>query len=90
MARLGRAGVALVLGFIAAASLSAGQAAITKYVQYSVAGATSYGIPKGDAIRELKGDLFASPIIPHGERDWQKQDLQWFRAKANKAILGGS
>ena len=35
--------------------------AVTKYVRYSLAGATSYGILEGDQIRELKGDLFASP-----------------------------
>jgi len=41
-------------------SVSARQA-VTKYVRYSAAGVTSYGILEGDQIRELKGDLFASP-----------------------------
>jgi len=42
------------------ASVSARQG-VTKYVRYSLAGATSYGILEGDQIRELKGDLFANP-----------------------------
>jgi 2-keto-4-pentenoate hydratase/2-oxohepta-3-ene-1,7-dioic acid hydratase in catechol pathway len=33
----------------------------TKYVRYSAAGHTAYGILEGDAIRELAGDLFNSP-----------------------------
>lgn len=40
---------------------SAAQAQVTKYVRYSSAGKTSYGILDGSAIRELSGDLFASP-----------------------------
>src|SRR5918996_1333448 len=36
-------------------------AQITKYVRYESAGRVSYGILEGDSIRELSGDLFASP-----------------------------
>ena len=32
-----------------------------KYVRYELAGKTSYGIVDGDNVRELSGDLFASP-----------------------------
>jgi 2-keto-4-pentenoate hydratase/2-oxohepta-3-ene-1,7-dioic acid hydratase in catechol pathway len=38
------------------------QQAVTKYVRYSAAGVTSYGILEGDQVRELKGDLFANPV----------------------------
>jgi 2-keto-4-pentenoate hydratase/2-oxohepta-3-ene-1,7-dioic acid hydratase in catechol pathway len=34
---------------------------VTKYVRYSVGNTTSYGILEGDNVRELSGDLFASP-----------------------------
>lgn len=34
---------------------------VMKYVRYSADGTTSYGILDGDIIRELSGDLFASP-----------------------------
>ena len=37
------------------------EAQITKYVRYEAAGRTSYGILDGETIRELSGDLFASP-----------------------------
>ena len=40
---------------------------VTKYVRYAHANTTSYGILEGDAIRELRGDLFASPK-PTGKR----------------------
>jgi 2-keto-4-pentenoate hydratase/2-oxohepta-3-ene-1,7-dioic acid hydratase in catechol pathway len=33
----------------------------TKYVRYELAGRTSYGILEGETVRELSGDLFASP-----------------------------
>ena len=33
----------------------------TKYVRFESAGRTSYGVLEGDTIRELSGDLFASP-----------------------------
>lgn len=45
---------------LTAASTTLG-AQVTKYVRYSVDGTTSYGILDGDNIRELSGDLFASP-----------------------------
>jgi len=41
--------------------------AVTKYVRYQSGAATSYGILEGDAIRELRGDLFANPQ-PTGKR----------------------
>jgi 2-keto-4-pentenoate hydratase/2-oxohepta-3-ene-1,7-dioic acid hydratase in catechol pathway len=34
---------------------------VTKYIRYSQGAATSLGILEGDAIRELRGDLFANP-----------------------------
>lgn len=43
------------------------QAAVTKYVRYRAGDVVSYGILEGDAIRELKGDLFANPT-PTGRR----------------------
>lgn len=42
------------------ASTTAG-AQVTKYVRYSAAGKVSYGVLEGDVIRELAGNLFASP-----------------------------
>ncbi len=36
-------------------------AQVTKYVRYESAGRISYGVLEGDTIRELSGDLFASP-----------------------------
>ena len=36
-------------------------AQVTKYVRYESGGRVSYGILEGDSIRELSGDLFASP-----------------------------
>ncbi len=41
--------------------LSAGYAQVTKYVRYSAAGKASYGVLDGSTVRELSGDLFASP-----------------------------
>ena len=52
--------LAVLLAVCALSTLSARQT-VTKYVRYSVAGASSYGILEGNQIRELKGDLFASP-----------------------------
>ena len=34
---------------------------VTKYVRYSAQNQTSYGILEGEAVAELKGDLFANP-----------------------------
>jgi 2-keto-4-pentenoate hydratase/2-oxohepta-3-ene-1,7-dioic acid hydratase in catechol pathway len=36
-------------------------AQVTKYVRYESAGRTAYGILDGETVRELSGDLFASP-----------------------------
>ena len=58
----------LVLMLIALAGVGgASQAPVTKYVRYAAGGVTAYGILEGDAIRELKGDLFANPV-PTGRR----------------------
>ena len=57
----------LAIVLAAAAVAAAEQQSVTRYVRYSLGGATSYGILEGDAIRELKGDLFASPA-PTGRR----------------------
>lgn len=50
------AGLLLILSSSQAMSQS-----VTKYVRYSNAGATSYGILDGTNVRELRGDLFANP-----------------------------
>ena len=57
----------LAIVLAAAAVAAAEQQSVTRYVRYSLGGATSYGILEDDAIRELKGDLFASPA-PTGRR----------------------
>ena len=36
-------------------------AQVTKYVRYEAGGRVSYGLLEGDSVRELSGDLFASP-----------------------------
>lgn len=38
-----------------------------KYIRYTSGGSTAYGILDGDTVRELRGDLFASPT-PTGKR----------------------
>jgi len=38
-----------------------------KYIRYASGGSTAYGILDGDTVRELRGDLFASPT-PTGKR----------------------
>lgn len=43
------------------------QRAVTKYVRYQLAGATSYGILEGGTIHELKGDLFTK-VTPTGRQ----------------------
>ena len=43
------------------ALVAADASAQTRYVRYELAGKTSYGILEGEAVRELSGDLFASP-----------------------------
>jgi 2-keto-4-pentenoate hydratase/2-oxohepta-3-ene-1,7-dioic acid hydratase in catechol pathway len=52
---------ATVLTFAAFAFASAHAQTTTRYVRYTAAGATSYGLLEGSVIRELSGDLFASP-----------------------------
>lgn len=48
-------------GLLLLLPLTAGAAQVTKYVRYSAAGTTSYGILDGETIRELSGNLFESP-----------------------------
>lgn len=55
--------IALVLGL---PTPIRGQA-VTKYVRYTHGDATSLGILDGDAVRELRGDLFSNPV-PTGRR----------------------
>jgi 2-keto-4-pentenoate hydratase/2-oxohepta-3-ene-1,7-dioic acid hydratase in catechol pathway len=38
------------------------QSKVTKYVRYSIGDRTSYGILEGETIREIKGDVFTSPV----------------------------
>ena len=59
----------LVAALLAAGTLAtvSAQQTTTKYVRYSLAGATSFGILEGDQIRELKGDLLSNPA-PTGRR----------------------
>src|SRR6188768_3629646 len=62
MARALRFGVVVGLVLAAVGVLSAQPAGLTKYVRYqSAGGPATFGILEGDTIRELKGDLFASP-----------------------------
>ena len=58
--------LAALLAVCSLTSVSARQA-VTNHVRYSMASVTAYGILEGDQIRELKGDLFASPA-PTGRR----------------------
>ena len=55
-----RHAAALTLLWAVSTSVAA-QGPVTKYVRYTHAGATSYGILDGDQIRQLQGDLFAKP-----------------------------
>jgi 2-keto-4-pentenoate hydratase/2-oxohepta-3-ene-1,7-dioic acid hydratase in catechol pathway len=55
--RLALAGVCLLITGGQAVS----QEAITRYVRYAHEGVVSYGVLEGETIRELDGDLFASP-----------------------------
>ena len=50
----------LRLAFLLSAVAAPVAAQVTKYVRYSAAGKTSYGVLDGDLIRELRGDLFGS------------------------------
>ena len=56
---------ALIVGVTAV--VAAQQQTVTKYVRYRAGSATAFGILEGDTIRELRGDLFASPT-PTGRR----------------------
>ena len=51
-----------LLLLVASAMPMAGLSAqVTRYVRYSSGGATAYGLVDGQTVRELRGDLFASP-----------------------------
>lgn len=52
-------GTLVLLAALVAPNLLVSQ--VTRYVRYSHEGRTSYGILNGETIRELEGDLFASP-----------------------------
>ena len=52
--------IAAGLLMLSGAAVSAG-AQVTRYVRYDAGGRTAYGILEGDVVRELSGDLFASP-----------------------------
>lgn len=66
MARLARVCAAALVAALAAGPVSARQA-VTKYIRYAQGGVVSYGILEGEIVRELKGDLFSSPV-PTGRR----------------------
>jgi 2-keto-4-pentenoate hydratase/2-oxohepta-3-ene-1,7-dioic acid hydratase in catechol pathway len=51
------AAAVLLLLFVTTTS----EAQVTKYVRYEAAGRIAYGLLEGETIRELSGDLFASP-----------------------------
>ena len=48
----------LLAGTLPTASLTA---QVTRYVRYAAGGTTAYGLLEGETVRELSGDLFASP-----------------------------
>ena len=48
----------LGLAFLLLTAAAPATAQVTKYVRYSAAGKTSYGVLEGDQVRELRGDLF--------------------------------
>jgi len=52
--------LALSLLVAGALPMSVLPAQVTRYVRYTAAGATSYGLLEGQTVRELRGDLFAS------------------------------
>ena len=54
-----RAFVTLLLTLAAPMTILPAQ--VTRYVRYSAAGATSYGLLDGQTVRELNGDLFSAP-----------------------------
>ena len=60
MRRIYRA-VLSTMGLLLTGSMALAQDGITKYVRYAYEGRDSYGVLAGEIIRELDGDLFASP-----------------------------
>jgi 2-keto-4-pentenoate hydratase/2-oxohepta-3-ene-1,7-dioic acid hydratase in catechol pathway len=52
-----------VFGLAAQSALAAAQVRgkVTQYIRYRAASGNAYGILEGDTVRELRGDLFASP-----------------------------
>ena len=59
-----RMGIAALLALLQASAVGA---QVTKYVRYTAAGKTSYGILEGETLRELSGNLFVTPK-PTGKR----------------------
>ena len=51
----------LAVGLMLSAAAMSASAQVTRYVRYDAGGRTAYGILDGDVVRELSGDLFASP-----------------------------
>jgi 2-keto-4-pentenoate hydratase/2-oxohepta-3-ene-1,7-dioic acid hydratase in catechol pathway len=52
---------ALVTLLLTLAPMTILSAQVTRYVRFSAAGATSYGLLDGQTVRELSGDLFSAP-----------------------------
>lgn len=50
-----------ILLFLLVLPVAALPAQVTRYIRYSAGGTTSYGLVEGQTVRELSGDLFASP-----------------------------
>ena len=56
-----RVAPSLLLLAVVLTPMTEARAQVTRYVRYSVQGATSYGILDGQTVRELRGELFANP-----------------------------
>ena len=54
-------GLIAAAGLAAHSTTAAAQANITRYVRYAMGSEVSLGILEGETIRQLQGDLFASP-----------------------------
>ena len=52
---------AFILLLASALPMTALPAQVTRYVRYSAGGTTAFGLVDGQTVRELRGDLFASP-----------------------------
>ena len=56
--------VGLILGKSTPFSLAQTQQEVTRYVRFAVGDHISYGILDGEAVEELRDDLFAAPPSP--------------------------